>query len=183
MCKLKIELLKEIVDLDAYAQSCHFVGYSESVPFGKWKDVAVEIFLDFIRHRLDECFLISSATQSTRKEGRFSRREEEVMSKLEQKGWIEFDKEDEDVQTKFNAFPLRKENPDTISQLCELVLDGNIYGHVFFLWEEENLVIYPHNDFGFGVLAPTNTKGEILGLEFLNGFRGSGLFDVDIRRS
>lgn|GEM_PF-3756218 len=108
MCKLKIELLKEIVDLNAYAQSCHFVGYSESVPFGKWKAIAVEIFLDFIRPRLDERFLICSVTECVIREKRFSRREREVMSKLEQKGWIEFDKEEEDLETKFNVFPLRK---------------------------------------------------------------------------
>lgn len=64
-----------------------------------------------------------------------------------------------------------------------MVLDSNLYGHVFFLWEEETLVIYPHDDFGFGVLAPINTRGEILGLEFLNCFRRGGLFDVEIRRS
>jgi len=75
MCKLKIELLKEIVDLNAYAQSCHFVGYSESVPFGKWKAIAVKIFLDFIRPRLDECFLICSVTECVIREKRFSRRE------------------------------------------------------------------------------------------------------------
>ena len=74
MYERKIALLKEIVKINGYARSRHFIGYSESVPFGKWKDVAVKIFLDFIGPRLDACFLICSATQSIREKS-FSPRE------------------------------------------------------------------------------------------------------------
>lgn len=82
----------------------------------------------------------------------------------------------------FGTHPLGSGDIPAVRSLCRLVFAGNIYGHLFFVWEKDQLVIYPHDDAGFGVIAPPRTEGELPGFNFLREAARIGCFEVSLTR-
>lgn len=177
-----LRLLKRIVNLEGYGNSLYFIGYYESVPFGKYKKEAADLFIDFFSQRFDRAVLICSLTQSVITENFLSDENRKYLEDMVSRGWIELDKQDEDIHEKFRMYPLMNDDIRPIRSLCELVLDGRTYGHIFFVWEADQLVVYPHDDVGFGVLAPPRTKGECTGSDFLREASGIRYFEVSFTR-
>ncbi len=183
MNKRKINLLKHIVNLDAYGQSPDFIGYYEADPQGNREEQAIDLFIDFFSGKINECILICSVTQSVFTEDSFTDERKRIIKSLVDKGWFEMDKEDEAVQRDFNTFTLNQDDTEDIRTVCRLVSDNCTYGHVFFLWEKDQLVVYPHEEIGFGVLAPPGTEGESIGIDFLSKAAETGIFETDLRRT
>lgn len=181
MNDLLIKSLKKIVNTKSYSSSKDFIGYFESYSFGECKKEAIDLFIEVFSNMSNECFLICSITQSVIREKFFSENEKNMISTLSDIGWIEKDKDGESIERNFLVFSLTQNDTNFIRLLCELVLDNNLFGHVFFFWTKVNLIIYPHDDYGFGVFAPNRSKGRIIGLNFLTQAENSGLFRVDIR--
>ncbi|OQW92575.1 MAG: hypothetical protein BWK78_01275 [Thiotrichaceae bacterium IS1] len=173
--------LLSIVDTQAYAQSPAFLGYYEASS-RQWKHEASEQFFDFFQNQLNDCTLFCSVTQNVVTEPFFTEAAQQSLRHLTARGWLELDKADEEIQRNFHIHPLTTKDTSLLRSLCELVIEGYTYGHVFLFWTKEKLVLYPHDDVGFGVLAPPRTTGELIGVEFLNQVKANGKFEVDIRR-
>lgn len=173
--------LLNIVKPQAYAQSPAFLGYYEASS-RQWKNEALELFFGFFQKQLNRCTLVCSVTQSVVTEPFFSDDTRQLFTHLTAVGWVELDKEDEEIQRDFHLYSLTTKDTQLLHSLCQLVIEGYTYGHVFCFWHQDQLVVYPHDEVGFGVLAPPRTSGELIGVEFLNQVKANGKFEVDIRR-
>lgn len=180
-CNSLIKLLMKSVNTDSYSTSSDFIGYFESCSLQNGKE-ALGVFFDFFEGKFDKCTLLCSVTQNIIKEEFFTNSEKENVDHLIGLGWIKPDKEDEEIQKEFDCYKLASNDIDSLCKLCSLVLNGCTYGHVFFMWKEDELVVYPHDDVGFGVFAPLNTIGESIGLDFLKEVKKNSLFEVSIVR-
>jgi len=173
--------LLSIVEPQAYAQSPAFLGYFEASS-RQWQNEALELFFGFFQTQLNRCTLVCSVTQSVVTEPFFTDDIRQLFTLLTAVGWVELDKEDEEIQQNFHLHPLTIKDTHLLRSLCKLVIEGYTYGHVFCFWHQDQLVVYPHDEVGFGVLAPPRTTGELMGMEFLNQVKANGRFEVDIRR-
>ncbi|MFM6368214.1 MAG: hypothetical protein ACKPGN_08285, partial [Dolichospermum sp.] len=70
------------------------------------------------------------------------------------------------------------EDINSINELIWLVLNGFTYGHVFLVWEDLDLILYPHMDCGFGFLAPKNSYGYQIAMDFFDVVENNVLFNV-----
>jgi len=177
-----LNLLKRIMNLEGYENSLYFMGYYESVPFGKWKKEATDLFVSFFSQKFDESVLICSVTRSVVTEDFLSSEERKSLAEMVSRGWIEPDKHDEDIHEEFRIHPLDNDDTRAVRSVCELVVGGHTHGHLFFVWEKDQLVVYPHEDVGFGVLAPPGTAGESAGFDFLSKAGRTGFFEVSLTR-
>ncbi|MCI5183623.1 MAG: hypothetical protein D3921_14085 [Candidatus Electrothrix sp. AW1] len=169
------------VNIDSYSTSSDFIGYSESCSLQNGKEV-LDVFLDFFEGEFDKCILLCSVTQNIIKEEFFTNDEKENINHLIRIGWIKPDKEAEEIQKEFDCYNVENNDIDSLHKLCNLVFNGCTYGHVFFMWKEHELIVYPHDDVGFGVFAPLKTIGESIGLDFLKEIKKNRLFEVSIVR-
>lgn len=49
-----------------------------------------------------------------------------------------------------------------LQKICFLVMGlGGVVGHVFFFSEGEDIIIYPHDDVGFGVFSMSDMEADI----------------------
>ena len=116
------------------------------MPFGKWKKEATDLFVSFFSQKFDESVLICSVTRSVITEEFLSSEERKSMTEMVSRGWIEPDKHDEDIHEEFRIHPLDNDDTRAVRSVCELVVGGHTHGHLFFVWEKDQLVMYPHED-------------------------------------
>lgn len=176
------EVLGLVRPLGAYAASEGFLGYFESVSYGKWRDEAIALFFGFFAEALPRGFLVTSATQSVAREKSQSDEVRAAMRELADLGWIRPDMDAGELPEQLRAWAIAGCDPATLRRLCELVLDGYVFGHVFFYFRDQQMVVYPHEDYGFGVIVPREAAGERLGLGFLQEAAKPGTFSVEVRR-
>lgn len=137
-----LKLLKRIVNLQGYGNSLYFIGYYESVPFGEWEKEATDLFVNFFSQKFDEAVLVCSVTQSVIKEDFLSNEERKYLGDMVSRGWIELNRQDEDIHERFRVYPLDNDDIQAVRSLCELIIKGHTYGHIFFVWEKDQLVVY-----------------------------------------
>ena len=46
------------------------------------------------------------------------------------------------------------EDIDRVKKIIDGIFQGNLFGHVFFLDKNSEVIIYPHDDLGLGFIAP-----------------------------
>lgn len=182
----QVQFLRSVVDLDGYASSANWIGFFESKnkdkDFDK-SDVVISLFDKMIGFRLKEAVLICAFIirsyawnddQSIERD-----QQERIANKLESRKWtLSVFNDDKDFENLQQFSLLYDEDIKLINELLWLVLNGFTYGHVFLVWEDLDLILYPHMDCGFGFLAPKNGSGYQIAMDFFDVVENNVLFNV-----
>lgn len=175
-----IEKIKFNMDIEGYAQSKGFIGFFEK--FGKYQhgmdDVAINFFLNYFYPSFYQGYVISTlfvdidfiksySSASIKKETPFyidylSRHSliqviNNQYSEIEQeelcKNLINMNKYMTKELCSFNVFDLSIISSSLISW-------GAARGHLFYYLPKYELIIYPHDDVGFGFINISDTADE-----------------------
>jgi hypothetical protein len=171
-------LVIELVNLSGYAQSKSFIGYSESKREEYNSSDLIKLFNDYwgIKN-IQKGYIVSSLTRSLLLEEIPSQIDEKLFQ-LEKKGWINLSLDNDEIDNNLQEFTLNYESQDAIDNILSLCVEGYTYGHLFFVWPIDGLIIYPHDDCGFGVLAKFPSEGYRIGINFLSFMQNEGNFNV-----
>jgi hypothetical protein len=162
----------------AYARSPNFLGYFRSPDRQPRTGEAVALFLRSFDGRWLTGSLVLSVTESEIRAPAQTDAVREALKRLWDAGWLR--PLDAPLDTDFDVIPLSRADRQLVGDLCTLMLDGFLIGHIFFYWGDEQLVVYPHDDNGYGVFAPAGTKAAV-GRGFLQSAKDAA-FIVDVRR-
>ncbi len=191
------QVVLDSVNLGSYSESPGFIGYFERADryIDGMADVAVALFFDMPSVELDGWTLVSSLHANDDEVGSFGD------AKLDARdlGLVEFLCKHDALHrfsygTRFgrdydsNFYASAVENAllelttilvDVLGQdvlrqlLVARMLVYGLRGHCFLVSEQKGLILYPHDDTGFGVIAFGDTSCTKFALEFLN--RGGSL--------
>lgn len=188
-----IDLIKKHVDLNGYSRSKGFIGFSE-----RNKKFSYEIsmkmisfLLSYFDGQLHKFKLVNSLHFSDRFEKLkndydVSKEQYELLTNLQKAGWIraidytdfgfnyDSDEYQDNIELLYITFfehDISKENIKYLEQLLTAVfsIDG-LDGHCFIISDDLGIIIYPHEDTGFGVISFKGKEAEELGKQFLLSF-------------
>jgi hypothetical protein len=165
--------------LDRYAGSPSFLGYFEASS-REQGTLAVDLFLGFFGEMWSRGSLLVSIAESVARVPAQTAEVREALARLGAAGWLS--PVDERSDKDFRVIPLSGSDRRLVRELCELTFEGFLFGHTFFFWSEERLVVYPHDDRGFGVFAAPGAAGKQIGRRFLRQAEKDPAFSADVRR-
>lgn len=171
--------LDVIQTLDRYTASPHFLGYFEATGPRSRTAEAVDLFLRASSAMGAQGSLLLSITTNEVRAPAWTTQVRAALDRLGAAGWLA--PVGAPLGEGFRVEPLAAADPGLVRDLCALCLEGFLFGHAFFGWEEERLVIYPHDEGGFGAFAVRGAAGEAEALAFLREAEAAG-FVVDVRR-
>ncbi len=174
----QIKYLQENVKLESYAQSENFIGFSEEKKLAH-EELAASIFLSFAKQN-SNFFIISSLNKNLLIEGLPQDSLSKIKS-LKKDKWITDSKNGDLLNLRQFSFSLKKEY-ESLKDCILLVLKGYTYGHIFFVWPQKGLFIYPHEDGGFGAISDKSGRGRTEGENFLHLFSKYSSFDLHIEK-
>ena len=103
-------------------------------------------------------------------------------------GWlnlINYSEHDEtawkNLENSLRSFPLVNDADTSLLNSTMMTVPG-INGHCFFVNERSGLIIYPHEDIGFGILADKQNEGYRVAENFLKTVP-SDYFEVSVKKS
>ncbi len=185
-----------LVNLDEYSSSENFIGYCERIKFlddnitNKLIDTFFNEFLyDVQKKQLFSSLYLLTSFDDLKKDYELSI---ELINNyflpLINEGWVEhidynklFDNcsliecenKLDDIKNNLKCYDLTSNSNYLIRNVCYLIMQtGGISGHCFFYIKESGLVIYPHDDGGFGVISEANSHSIIAAKKFLKSFEG-----------
>jgi hypothetical protein len=174
-------LLLESVDLESYGTSKNWTGYFERNTKFKEKIVimAIDNFVNYFSEYLNECIIFSSLfidkDDIKNKRKKMLNAENELIKTnliktINGNTYFNNDSDifDQQYDELCNSFIKKTSTDDIIKKISYLVMvDDNVSGHCFFILEKENLIIYPHEDKGYGFFG-IKDKNNTLAIDFLS---------------
>lgn len=189
-----IDTISEIVNLSAYGSSKMWVGYCEEN--GTYSTLAAEkaikCFIDFFMSYLDDFVIVTSVFIDVDNKELFDiPMSKDVLiaeNKLIDSGYINqlylseyydndlrFDQIINDLNMKFTLIESSDER--LYAYFSKIIMcDSHIAigtGHCFFVSRKNDIIIYPHDNIGFGCLA-IKDKANNIGFKFLEYMKDNG---------
>lgn len=166
------------LNLNSYSSSDGFAGYfSNKGRFSKsTARKAIKIFEDFWEMIGEETLLLASTLiidvplESLLEDYEYTPNDiEEYITPLLKKGFIQIQqipqiKSDSEIDEKgsFRFYNVDKSELEYICKLFFIIMAlGGVQGHLFVAFESENLILYPHDDIGFGIFSSTEDNAWI----------------------
>jgi len=182
-----ISIVRQAVNLDGYGSSPGFLGYFERK--GRFShglvDRAIDTFLTFFRGDLSRMVLVSSlhcTADLNELANDYDVSGDDVRDfilPLSERKWLQlidysqfgtdyaspaYEEAIAALAEDLDAFALSSCAPSAVQQVCHTVMAiGGMAGHCFFVHPADRLVLYPHDDTGFGVVRGDPTaaaKGQ-----------------------
>lgn len=169
-----VSLIENSVNLDAYAKSNGFIGYTESNAFPQGKMSA----LQFIDQRLDQYLpeetilalritnAVDLAKLSTNKVNAFLELDCNKLLMLNQSV----------DQIEWKLIPIIKGDLGLFRTISELIFDQLIAGHVFLCLLAQDTILYPHQDIGLGAILGNDAIDDSVAKKILREFTESSNF-------
>ncbi len=182
--------LIKYVNLNGYSKSKGFIGFSERNQKFSFELTMrmISFFLSYFEGQLHKFKVITSLHFSNnfeelKNDYDISQEQYELLLKLHKAGWlnlvdyskfgVDYDSDEyqdhiELLYTTFSEHEISNQNIKLLEQLLTVVfsIDG-VDGHCFLISEHLGIIIYPHEDTGFGVIYFKEKESEALGKQFL----------------
>lgn len=179
-----ISLLLNNVNIEAYAKSENFIGYYESKePLQNFQDT-VAPFLNAFLDSPSDWTLVCTLVMNDLKQDCFNESERESLEKLTLCGWIKNTDEvdEENLEAHFTGFSMKKEDESDLVSLCQLIFSNNLFGHAFLINKKRSLIMYPHDDGGFGAVGCNRTSSYDHGAKILSAIDKNKGFNLSLKK-
>ncbi len=182
--------LIKYVNLNGYSKSKGFIGFSErnqQFSFDISRRV-ISFFLSHFKGQLHKFKVVTSLHfsdnfEDLKNDYDTSQEQYGLLLKLNKAGWLnivnyskfgvdydsdEYQEQIESLYTTFSEHEISNQNINSFEQLLTVVfsIDG-VDGHCFLISEDLGIIVYPHEDTGFGVIYFKGKKSEELSRQFL----------------
>jgi len=185
-----IDLIKKHVNLNGYSKSKGFIGFSERDQKFSFEIImrVISFFLSYFEGQLHKFKLVTSlhfsdSFEELKNDYDMSKEQYDLLLNIQKAGWaslvdynkfgVDYDSDEyqdqiELLYTAFSEYEISNDNIKLLEQLLIAVfsIDG-VDGHCFLISEELGIIIYPHEDTGFGVIYFKGKEAEKLGKKFL----------------
>lgn len=185
-----IETIRRVVDLDGYSKSRGYIGYFERCQPLSAEELkrAIDIFSNFFGDRVASFCVVSSlythgTVADVAEKYEFTQTQQNALGVLVSSGWVDVQEAGvttgtshsiESRSLSLRVHELESADSELLKNLFIILLGaGGVRGHCFLVSEYLQLVVYPHDDTGFGVIA-FGERGTKLGIEFLKHAEGAG---------
>lgn len=184
------DYVKECVNLKSYSKSKGYEGFfclSEKMSFESVNE-AINIFFDFWGVVGEQALLFSNATLDgdfaslVESYGYTQRDIDHHLKPVIEKGMLNLDNSvgDQYDWGTFGSMNASLSDFDYIYSLFFIVMNlGGVYGHVFLSFSGKNIVLYPHDDCGFGVISTVKDNVWVERFFALVDSKGNGKFEVN----
>ena len=183
-----LEQIRKIVNLNAYSESKYFIGFFESAENKPSEKVIIDIknlFEKFFIYMGSECWIITSLVKSLWPGCKLNGEAKNDIEALLAGNWISKKNIDDyiDKELPFCTFEyVQNSHKNLILPLFRLIMKyGCLSGHVFFLWPKYEIVIYPHDDIGIGIIAGNNIDGRLKAIKFLEEMKDNVKYVVELK--
>ncbi len=162
--------LKQSIDLDGYSSSPGWFGFFEST--GQYDSNLIDdalnlfggYFYDYLSNsKIVFSFSIYESIQKTKKAYSLSKEQENLLSWLHKQNWLKISPAEAEFIS-VNSCDYSRE--DIIMLISAILRLGDFIGHCFVMFPQLHLIIYPHEDIGFGVVS-TGIDGKEKADKFL----------------
>jgi hypothetical protein len=189
--KNAINLIKSHVNLNGYSKSKGFIGFSERNQKFSFEIMmrVISFFLSYFEEQYYKFKLVTSlhfsdSFDDLKDDYDVSKEQYELLLNLQKANWassvdyskfgVDYDSDKYQNQiellfTTFSEHELSNESGQILEQLLTAIfsIDG-IDGHCFLVSKELGIIIYPHEDTGFGVISLKEKYSEKIGKNFLH---------------
>lgn len=186
------KIILDVVNLESYSSSFGFIGYFERG--GRYEtgmaETAVACFIDMIKSEYREWMLVSALHANDDEVGHFG----DVKTDLRDLKQVEFLSAKNALRhfsykacfgTDYESHSYTESIKNALTNFCVVSIDSlssevleqllvarmtvyGLRGHCFLISEQKGLILYPHDDTGFGVIAFGEKPRIDVAIEFLD---------------
>lgn len=177
-------LVKQIIETPAgYSDYKGWIGFFEKngTLTTAAIDSTINMLFNYFSNEVSKCEIVFSLSWYSSIENlcssfNLSKSNRMLLNNLSKKGWIKFNEKNE---LGLNVIkPSNHEHLIIKDLIISIMSIGDDIGHVFIVFPESELILYPHEDIGFGVISTSIDKENEKGLGFLKLASNNNDFDT-----
>lgn len=151
--------IENYVDLNSYSDSLGWVGYySRKYNYSqKLMNESIRQFTNFFKKYCPKVSILTSLYKFKNDTTILSIKQLELVRLGYLHNFSNSNQWKENISTNPNLILFNNSNWTIVRKLSSLIMNnnGDIAGHCFFLFEALNLIVYPHDDTGYGFILNT----------------------------